>query len=88
MRHPSLESVVKWIDHAHLPDGFPKDVSKKLTLLKNDLLADFNQDSPELTAAFRKLLEAKDCFVRAAKDIEDQTKKAYSDVTSNDSDPS
>jgi hypothetical protein len=28
------------------------------------------EDSPELTAGLRKLLEAKDCFVRASLDLE------------------
>jgi len=31
-------------------------------------IADTLPDSPELTAGLRKLLEAKDCFVRAALD--------------------
>lgn len=33
-------------------------------------LVDSLADSPELTAGLRKLLEAKDCFIRASLDLE------------------
>jgi hypothetical protein len=80
-RHPSVENVVKWIDHAHLPEGLMREVSEKFTIIKDDLLSAIESDSPEVTAGFRKLLEAKDCFVRAAKQIEVQVKDAAADIT-------
>lgn len=79
-RHPSVENVVKWIDHAHLPEGLMRDVSEKFTILKDDLLTAMSEDTPEVTAGFRKILEAKDCFVRAAKQMEVQFKDAEADI--------
>lgn len=80
-RHPSVENIAKWIDHAHLPDGLMKDISQKFTLLKDDILEAIDVDTPEVTAGLRKILEAKDCFVRVAKEIETQAIDAYNDIT-------
>lgn len=80
-RHPSVENVAKWIDHAHLPDGLMKEISEKFTILKNDVLDAIEVDTPEVTAGLRKILEAKDCFVRVAKEIETQAKDFAADVT-------
>ena len=63
-RHPSTTHFT----HAHLPAGPLRDVSSQLGSLARDMVAQL-PDGPELTAGLRKLLEAKDCFVRAALDI-------------------
>lgn len=67
-RHPGLVSLVRYFDHAHLPPHlaavsapFGDLVVKVVTQLP---------DSAELTTAVRKLLEAKDCAVRAAVDAQ------------------
>lgn len=65
-RHPSTQHMMKWFEYKHLP-GYLQVVSARFTDLAEDMV-DKLPDSPELTAGLRKLLEAKDCFVRAAVD--------------------
>lgn len=63
-RHPSVQAVTQYFEYDHLPAHL-RDISKACHDLACDMLIDI-PDSPELTAGLRKLLEAKDCFVRAA----------------------
>ena len=67
-RHPSTTHLLQYFTHAHLPEGPLRDVSSQLGALSRDMVAQL-PDGPELTAGLRKLLEAKECFVRAALDI-------------------
>ena len=67
-RHPSTAHLLQYFTHAHLPKGPLRDVSGQLGCVARDMAAQL-PDGPELTAGLRKLLEAKDCFVRAALDI-------------------
>lgn len=56
--------IMKYFEYAHLPEHLQK-VSKPfgdMATQMNDLLP----DGPEKSAGLRKLLEAKDCMVRAA----------------------
>jgi hypothetical protein len=56
--------IMRYFDAGHLPEQLAP-ISEKcadLALLMDQLLL----DSPEKSAGLRKLLEAKDCFVRAA----------------------
>lgn len=62
-RHSSVEAVTRFFEHEHLPEPL-KFIAHKCSALKDDML-DAIDDDPELTAGLRKLLEAKDCFVRA-----------------------
>lgn len=62
-RHPSTQSVTQWFHYDHLPEHL-KDISKQCHDLAESVLA-ILPDSPELTVGLRKLLEAKDSFVRA-----------------------
>lgn len=57
-RHPSVAHFKPLFDWAHLPDHLAAVSAVKMA---NDL-----PDGPELSAGLRKLVEAKDCFVRAA----------------------
>lgn len=66
LRHQSVRQVSRWFDYRHLGAGAPRDVSAKVAGLAGDIIALIPADDPELTAGLRKLLEAKDCFVRAA----------------------
>lgn len=66
-RHYSVQQVTKYFAYEHL-NGEARYVSQACTELANDML-DSCVDSPELTAGLRKLLEAKDCFVRASLDL-------------------
>jgi hypothetical protein len=63
-RHVSTASIVRHFAWAHLP-GHLQDVSRPVGELAL-AMAGRLPDGPELTAGLRKLLEAKDCFVRAA----------------------
>lgn len=62
-RHPSTEHLLQFFVYDHLPPHL-REVSKPFARLAADLLAVL-EDGPEVTAALRKLLEAKDCAVRA-----------------------
>jgi hypothetical protein len=63
-RHPSVAQVAQYFTAAHLPDHRAANSVPCRELA--DAMMDALPDSPELTAGLRKLLEAKDCFVRAA----------------------
>jgi hypothetical protein len=64
-RHPSTVAIARWFAYGHLPAGHPRDISASCADLAEHMLSEL-LDGPELTAGLRKLLEAKDCFVRAA----------------------
>lgn len=64
-RHPSVREITQFFTYDHLPAGMVRGTSQWFAMLAGDLLNSL-PDSPELTAGLRKLLEAKDCFVRAA----------------------
>jgi hypothetical protein len=63
-RHPSTQQVAMWFTYEHL-DEPARFTSARCAHLAEQMMADL-PDSPELTAGLRKLLEAKDCFVRAS----------------------
>jgi hypothetical protein len=62
--HPSTTAILKHFEYDHLPEGLQK-VSKPVCVLAKKMAKELG-DGPELTTGLRKLLEAKDCFVRAA----------------------
>jgi hypothetical protein len=65
-RHPGTVHLARYFAYAHLPThlrGFSQPFAQIALVMIRDL-----PDGPELTAGLRKLLEAKDCFVRAALD--------------------
>lgn len=61
--HPSTEAILKYFEFAHLPQHL-QDVSRPLCDIAHAMAE--TMEGPELTTGLRKLLEAKDCFVRAA----------------------
>lgn len=58
--------IMKYFDYEHLPEHL-RQVSKPVGDLAKQMNIDI-PDSPEKSAGLRKLLEAKDCLVRAALD--------------------
>ena len=64
-RHPSTQQIARWFSYGHLPAGQPRHFSAMCAALAVQMISGL-PDGPELTAGLRKLLEAKDCFVRAA----------------------
>jgi hypothetical protein len=63
-RHPATLALLSFFAFDHLPP-FLQAVSSPCYDLAYDLATTL-PDGPELTAGLRKLLEAKDCFVRQA----------------------
>lgn len=63
-RHPGTIGLLRFFEYNHLPEHlrvFSRPIGELAVQMAKDL-----PDGPELTAGLRKLLEAKDCFVRAA----------------------
>lgn len=63
-RHPGTEHLLSLFSWAHLPQHL-QDVSRPLGLIAHEMVMTLD-DGQELTTGLRKLLEAKDCFVRQA----------------------
>lgn len=63
-RHFSTRQLMQYFRYAHLPPHLAA-VSAPVGILAFRMVRDL-PDGPELTAGLRHLLEAKDCFVRAA----------------------
>jgi len=63
-RHVATQHYGGLFAWVHLPDRLDR-ISARVAMLAGAMVEDLN-DGPELTAGLRKLLEAKDCFVRAA----------------------
>ena len=61
--HPSTESLLRFFDTEHLPEHLAE-ISAPFGKLARDVVATWG-DRPETTVCLRKLLEAKDCAVRA-----------------------
>ena len=62
-RHPSTVHLAQYFAYDHLPPALQL-VSRWCYILAETMIHKL-PDGPELTAGLRKLLEAKDCFVRA-----------------------
>ena len=61
--HPSVQQVLQYFTYQHLPEKL-QEISRPCCDLACKMATSLNQN-PELTVGLRKLLEAKDCFVRA-----------------------
>lgn len=63
-RHPATQQVARFFEFGHLPEP-QRRLSAPCYLLAQQMIHEL-PDGPELTTGLRKLLEAKDCFVRAS----------------------
>lgn len=63
MDHPSTVHLLQFFEYMHLPAHL-QTVSMPFKTLAEEMARGL-PSGPELTAGLRKLLEAKDCFVRA-----------------------
>lgn len=64
--HPSMQSIMRGFDYTHLPEESDmRAVSEKVHDLA-DWMVIALPSSSEVVAGLRKLMEAKDCFVRQA----------------------
>lgn len=64
-RHHSTQAIAVFFEYGHLRPGHLQTTSQACALLAEEMIVSL-PDGPELTAGLRKLLEAKDCFVRQA----------------------
>ena len=62
-RNIATQELLKFFAYAHLPEHL-REISEPCCALAIRMCEDL-PDSRELTVGLRKLLEAKDCFVRA-----------------------
>jgi hypothetical protein len=66
-RHPGTRHLIRFFTYSHLPEPLQQ-VSAECADLAEWMIKTL-PDGPELTTGLRKLLEAKDAFVRAALDL-------------------
>ena len=64
MTHPATAAILRYFEFQHLPPKL-QEVSRPFAHLAARMV-DTLPPGPEVTAGLRKLLEAKDCAVRAA----------------------
>lgn len=67
---PQTTAILRFFAYDHLPEGPLRDTSRSVASAAY-WLASYLPEGPELTTGLRKLLEAKDCFVRCALDLPD-----------------
>lgn len=63
--HPATLALLGYFEYGHLPDHLAE-VSARFHSLAHEVALEFGLEGPEVTVCLRKLLEAKDCAVRAA----------------------
>jgi hypothetical protein len=63
-RHPGTVAIARYFEWEHLPEKLQA-ISRPCGELADQMIGAL-PDGPELTTGLRKVLEAKDCFVRAA----------------------
>jgi hypothetical protein len=63
--HPATAEILRHFRYEHLPSAL-QEVSRPFCELAHRLAWEMGLSGPELTVALRKLLESKDCAVRAA----------------------
>jgi hypothetical protein len=66
--HPATAQLLRYFDHAHLPPHLQA-VSAPFAELAHYVAETLRLEGAELTAGLRKMLEGKDCVVRAALDV-------------------
>lgn len=65
-RHRAVQDALRFFTYEHLPSGLTRKVSLLCAELAGRMIQLIEVDDPELTRGLSRLLEAKDCFVRAA----------------------
>lgn len=67
--HEKMYPILRYFEYAHLPEKLQA-ISKPFCDLAHQMALDLPY-CPETSAGLRHLLQAKDCAVRAALDLED-----------------
>jgi hypothetical protein len=65
LREDNKTLALRWFEYAHLPEDM-QEISRQVYVLAEAMHAQLGTGE-EKTAGMRKLLEAKDCFVRQAR---------------------
>jgi len=65
--HPATEATLRYFTYDHLPSNL-QSISKPFCDLARTLVGELDLSGAQLTIALQKLLESKDCAVRAALD--------------------
>lgn len=63
-RHYATRELWRFFGYDHIKDDQMREVSARCQWVASEMIQSL-PDSPQLTTGLRKLLEAKDCFVRA-----------------------
>lgn len=63
-RHPAVQDALQWLGFSHLPEALQR-YSRPFYVAALDAIQDIRTDSPELTTALNRIIEAKDSAVRA-----------------------
>lgn len=63
-RHPGVKDALQWLTYSHLPEAL-RAYSAPFYTAAVELIREIPTDSPELTTALNRLIEAKDSAVRA-----------------------
>lgn len=63
--HEATAGLLRFFEFEHLPEPLQA-VSRPFHALAHEMAEEHGLEGPELTTGLRKLLEAKDCMVRAA----------------------
>lgn len=63
-RHPGIRDALQWLTFSHLPPALQR-FSRPFYETAVQIVFTINTDSPELTTALNKLIEAKDSAMRA-----------------------
>lgn len=80
VRHPSVQHLVDLLEpNSNLPEHMLA-IAQRFSAVRDDVLGAIRDDNPEVSAGLRKLLEAKDCFVRAAHLVVQQGGEIYHDA--------
>lgn len=77
-RHPSTEHMLKMLEANPNLKGDPAYIARQFEEFAQEM-ASFVEDSLELTAGLRHLLEAKDCLVRSVVFFKNETPVSYTD---------
>jgi len=79
-RHPSVRHFQPYFSTEHLPEQLAA-LSRPFGRLADELLGLLADDTPEVSACLRKLVEAKDCAVRARVAEVQQAAKRSAELT-------
>jgi hypothetical protein len=70
-RHPGTQQIARWLVPNPNFQGLAFEITDVIGVLAREMINAL-PDGPELTTGLRKLVEARDCFVRSAIEADDK----------------